>query len=231
MYESKILLSLHKLVSPTAKEICLDTRVPKNKVYEILENFISKQIIQLHPTKPKRYSVINLKGLLHDNLARETKSLQEIEEQIDTAIGTPQKTAEYDETFSVMEGESAMINKIVETLSEVNKESIGLIDVWAVRQSNLRAVKEAISRGVKFYFLGTIDKQSLPIATAYAKLGVEVRHYPVQGAGYSIFDGRYVQLRVTERKIISLWVESEQFATMLRRNFFEMWEKGKNVRL
>ncbi|MEK6960645.1 MAG: helix-turn-helix domain-containing protein [Nanoarchaeota archaeon] len=231
LYESKVLLSLHKLKDPTAKEVCQDSEVPKNKVYEVLEGLIRGQIVRILPAQPKRYCVINLKGVLQERLAKRSSDIQALEGQLDSAIGVPQKSASYDETFWVMEGESAMINKIIETLADVHNESIGLIDVWAIRPANLRAVRDAISRGVKFYFLGTIDKKSRPIAREYAKLGVEVRHYPVHGAGYSIFDGRKVQLRVTEKKIVSLWVESEQFADMLRKNFFQLWSKGRKISL
>lgn len=229
LYESKILLSLAWLGPSTAKEIGKEADVPKNKVYEILENFREKEIIQLVPTKPKRYNVINLKQILKKRVTEKKEKLDDIEKNVEKILDNLPKTNNFEETFWIMEGVNAMVNKILEKLDTIENESIAFVDLWVAKPENLRAVKKCIKRGVNFYFLGTIDKKTKPIAREFAKIGVNIRHYPVKGAGYSIFDKKYVQLRVTEKKVLTLWVESPHFGQMLRQHFFDLWKQARPV--
>jgi sugar-specific transcriptional regulator TrmB len=230
VYESKILFSLARLKSATAKEIKEDSLVPVNKVYEILEDFQRRSIVQLLPEKPKKYSLINLKQVLKGRLEEKKKSLDKVGKDIEDLFNNLSSSNVYEQTFWVMEGVDSMVNKIVETLEKVNDESIGFIDVWVARPENLEIVKKCIKRGVKFYFIGDINDETKPYAKKFAKLGVKIRHYPIQGAGYSIFDKKYVQLRITEKKVIIMWVENAQFANILRQHFFEIWKQAKPIK-
>ncbi|HKZ33681.1 MAG TPA: helix-turn-helix domain-containing protein [Candidatus Nanoarchaeia archaeon] len=230
LYESKILLALAKLKTAGASEIEKDSNVPKNKVYEILDNFKRKGIVQLLPSKPKKYSLINIEQVLKEIVNEKKKNLDIVDKSLDRLYENLGSNTSYEETFWIMEGVDAMVNKIVDTLKDLKEESIGYIDIWVVKPENVKAVKKAIKHGVKFYFLGTIDKESKPLAKKYAKLGVKIRHYPIKGAGYSIFDKKYVQLRVTTDKLINLWIENENLAGIMRQHFFELWKKGKPVK-
>ncbi len=230
LYESRILLALAKLRTASVSEIERDSNVPKNKVYEILDIFKRKGIVQLLPSKPKKYSLVNIKQVLREIVDRRRKHLDAVDKNLDRLYENLGSNNSYEETFWITEGIDAMVNKIVNTLKDLNEESIGYIDVWVVKPENVKAVKKAIKRGVKFYFLGTIDKESKPLAKKYAKVGVKIRHFPIKGAGYSIFDKKYVQLRVTTGKLINLWIENQNLANIMRQHFFELWKRGKPVK-
>lgn len=229
LYEAKILLALAKLKTASVSEIERDSNVPKNKVYEILDIFKRKGIVQLLPSKPKKYNLVNIKQVLKERIDQKKKHLEVVDKSLDKLYENLGSNNSYEETFWIMEGVDAMVNKIVDTLKDLSEESIGYIDVWVVKPENVKAVKEAIKRGVKFYFLGTIDKESKHLAKKYAKVGVKIRHYPIKGAGYSIFDKKYVQLRVTTDKLVNLWIENQNLANIMRQHFFELWKKGKPV--
>ncbi len=230
VYESKILFSLSKLKSATAKEIKEDSLVPVNKIYEILEDFQRRGIVQLLPEKPKKYSLVNLKQVLKDRLEEKRKNLDKVSKEVEELFKSISNNQMYEQAFWVMEGVDSMVNKIVETLPKIKEESIGFIDIWVARPENLKMVKKCIKRGIQFYFIGDINEETKPYAKKFAKLGVKIRHYPIQGAGYSIFDKKYVQLRITEKKVIILWVENAHFANILRQHFFEIWKQAKQVR-
>lgn len=230
LYEARVLLALAKLKTATASEIGRDSNVPKNKVYEVLDIFKRKGIVQLLPSKPKRYDLVNFQQVLKERIDEKKKHLENIDKNLNKLYENLNTNKTYEDTFWIMEGIDAMVNKIVDTLGDIKEESIGFVDVWVVKPENLMAVKKAIKRGVKFYFLGTIDKESKPMAKRYAKLGVKIRNYPIKGAGYSIFDSKYVQLRVTTDKLINLWIENPNLANIMRQHFFELWKQAKPVK-
>ena len=75
LYESKILLSLAKLKTASVSEIGKDSNVPKNKIYEILDIFKRRGIVQLLPSKPKRYNLVNIKQVLKERVDQKKKHL------------------------------------------------------------------------------------------------------------------------------------------------------------
>jgi len=229
LYEAKILSALNEVPSSTAKDISQISEVPKNKVYEILEDLLRTEIIEVLPTKPKKYNSPNLKELIKNRLSSEAEKLKELEKQTDILLAETNEQEKID-SFWVTEGQHAMVGKIVKTMKKVKKESIGYIDIWTVRDENLKAIKNGMKRGVKFYFLGNIDTKTRSIAKKYFDLGVEVKNYPVKEAGYSIFDSRYVQMRVTKAKTISIWIDNKYLAGIMREHFFENWKKGRTVK-
>jgi len=225
LYEAKILLEVVSHGRTNATQIAMNTGVPKNKVYEILENFLERRIITSFLSKPKQYSVKNLRGILKKNLQYKKRELKKIEGDVNKFIRTLPMRKESEKDFQIMEGKTAMVEKIVKTLDKVDKESIGFIDVWTARPENLKAIKQAIARGVKFYFLGEVNKKTISMIRKYQQLGVQIKNYPIEGAGYSILDKKYVQLRVTEEKLISLWIENSYLAGILRQHFWGIWRK------
>ncbi|MCA9459150.1 MAG: TrmB family transcriptional regulator [Nanoarchaeota archaeon] len=229
LYESKILLSLAKYQKAPVKLIEKDSLVPRNKVYEILYNLSKKGYIQIYNDKPKEYGVVNLKEIVNELLVRKEEKIKNLKIESKKMILDLKEDKYFEEKFWVMKGTDSMVNKIVETLETTKKESIGYVDVWVLKYSNLKSVKEAINRGVNFYFMGPIDKESLPIAKKYAEIGVEVRDYKIERAGYSIFDSKKVQLRVSENEVISLWIENKNFANIMREHFFNCWKKAKKI--
>jgi len=230
IYESKILLSISKFQKVSVKQIEKDTNVPKNKIYEILQNLTSKGIVQIYNEKPKLYGVVNLKETINEQLDKRESELKNLKKEVEKISLLNEKEKYFEEKFWVMKGTDAMVNKIVETLEETREESIGYIDVWVAKYSNLKSVKEAIKRGVKFYFLGPIDENSRTIAKKFADIGVEVRDYKIDKAGYSIFDSKKVQLRISTDEVLSLWIENENFAQILREHFFNQWKKAKKFK-
>lgn len=227
LYESKILLALAGFGQAEAKEIAQAASVPKNKVYEILENLLEKEVVQVLPTKPKKYAILDLKQFILDNIEAKKEFLSKTKGEVMGLLGKIGSPKLQEKDFWVMEGKAAMVNKIVKVLVDIQKESIGFIDIWTAKPENLKAIRRAAERGVKFYFLGPINKNTLPMVKKYRRLGVKVKNYYVKGAGYSIFDSKYVQMRITDKKVISLWIENCYLAGILRQHFFEAWKKVK----
>lgn len=231
LYEGKILIALIQSPEAAAKEITQLSEVPKNKVYEILENLKHRSIIEELPTKPKKYRAANLLTQLKSRAKTRREEIDNLERRIESFTTESISKQSNEQKFWVTEGADAMIKKIANTLPDIKKESIGYIDIWKGIPENYHAVEKAIARGVKFYFLGSVDNpEAISIARKYIKLGVEIREHKTTGAGYSIFDNRYLQIRVSEQKVISLWIDNKYLANILRQHFFQVWQKANKLK-
>ncbi|MDA8597191.1 hypothetical protein N9L26_02535 [Candidatus Pacebacteria bacterium] len=229
VYESQMLDVLLRIESPTAKDIAQISLVPKNKVYELLEKLHKDGVIEVLPTKPKRFRLLDLeKSILQLKRKQESKH-DDAFSHIQQILKSKKSEPDLEKEVWVTEGEKAMLTRIQKVLKSTQKESIGFVDVWAGSDIHYKSVEAAIGRGVKFYFLGPADKKYKKIIKKYLSLGVEIREFPVETAGYSIFDSQEVQMRVSSGKLVSLWIKNKYLATMLREHFFQNWKKSKKI--
>ena len=67
-YESKVLVSLLKLKIATTKEIGLNSGVPQNKLYHILNKFEILGIVELIPERLKKYQLINIETIVDNRI-------------------------------------------------------------------------------------------------------------------------------------------------------------------
>ena len=230
IYESKIILALLEVKEPTAKDIAQLSLVPKNKVYEILENLQSDSVVEVLQTKPKRFRLLELEKCIAQ-IEQDRMDVYKVSStKVHSLIKKKKENITYELDIWTTEGERAMLTKVNQVLKSTQKESIAFIDVWAESRENYKTIEKAIARGVKFYFLGPLNTQSKQIIKNYIKVGVEVRAYPVEAAGYSIFDSKRVQMRVSSKKVISVWIHNKYLATILREHFFHNWKKAKIIK-
>jgi len=229
VYESKILDVLLRIEVPTAKDIAQTTSVPKNKVYELLEKLNSDGVIETLPTKPKRFRILNLEKSIIQNKQITEERFEYAFSNIQKALKVKKKETDSQKEVWVTEGEKAMLTRIQKTLLSVQKESISFVDIWSGSEEHYKYVAKAIQRGAKFHFLGPNSRQAKGIIKKYLELGVEIREFPVETAGYSIFDGQEVQMRVSSGKLTSLWIKNKYLATILREHFIQNWKKAKKI--
>lgn len=231
VYESQILNVLIRVNESTAKDIAQSSLVPKNKVYELLEKLHRDGVMEVLPTKPKRFRLINLERSILQLKRSQEKKYEDSFTHIQKILQAKKHEPSSEREVWVTEGEKAMLTRIQSVLKTTQKESIGFVNVWAGNEVHYKSVKEAIERGVKFYFLGHADKKYKDVIKRYISLGVEIREFPVETAGYSIFDSQEVQMRVSSGKLVSLWIKNKYLATILREHFFQNWKKTKKIKI
>jgi len=228
-YEAKLIEVLLETDQPTAKDIAQITAVPKNKVYELLEKLQEQSVVEALPVKPKRFRLLDFAAYMQTHAATQQQALADATKSLEKIIPKKKHSAEDGREVWATEGSEAMLTKINSVLNHTQKESIAFIDVWVESNENYALVKKALNKGVKFYFLGPKTAAAKPTIKKYLKLGVSVREYPVESAGYSVFDSSFVQMRTSSEKIISVWIQNDYLAQIMREHFFHCWKKSKKM--
>ncbi|MDD5192088.1 MAG: helix-turn-helix domain-containing protein [Candidatus Nanoarchaeia archaeon] len=233
-YEAKTLSSLIKLKSASPKEISLNSSVPQNKLYSILNKFEKLGILAVIPSETKKYELINLKQFIKDKikekeeklklLKKDSGKMQELKERGNQAV------------FSLIKGQRAIMNKIAETNNQVEKEILGVQRNWKVWGEGLREMQNAIKRGVDVKFIGVINDENIERVKEWKKVGCKIKAFNKKFGDYplrfSIFDGKYARMTIGKPEIqnpenyITIWTDSKALIIMLRNQFNEMWKQS-----
>jgi sugar-specific transcriptional regulator TrmB len=235
-YESKAISSLSRIGSASAKEISLDSGVPQNKLYSILNNFEKKGLLSRIPSDTKKYRLINLKGFVDRTIRRRQKELDLLKGESDKIEDLAD---EEPAVFSLIKGQRAIMNKLAETNLKVEKEILGVQRNWKIWGEGLRAMKEAVKRGVVVKQIGVINEETWKRAKEWKEVGVKIRGYNEKFGEYplrfSVIDNKYARITVGKPEIqdpkeyITIWTDSKALVRMLRNQFMKMWKESKAV--
>jgi len=235
-YESKVLASFTKLNSATPKEIALDSGVPQNKTYSLLNKFKDLGILAVIPSDIKKYKLINLNTFINNKIKENEKRLRVLKENSKEIYHN--RTDEKQFIFSLIKGQVATLNSIAEKNIKVKKEILGVQRNWKIWGSGLRAMKKAVKRGVKVKMIGLIDKNTKDRAEEWKKLGIKIKAYnkkfgenPLR---FSIFDNKESRITIGKPEIqnpeeyITIWTSSKPLINILKKQFRDMWKESKS---
>lgn len=234
-YEAKTLASLARLSQATPKQISLDSGVPQNKLYLIIKKLEKQYLLSVIPSEPKQYKLINLKTHINKKIKNKEQSLKKLK-NLSKNLELIQESSSQG-IFSIIKGQQAIMHKLAEQNLKVEKEILGVQRHWKVWAGGLRAMESAIKRGVKVKLIGVINDKTKQRASEWKKLGCQIRafnnkfgEYPLR---FSIFDNKAARLTIGKPEIpnpkdyITIWTSSRSFISILRKQFFEMWEESK----
>ncbi len=241
-YETKIYITLNKLKSATATEISQNSTVPRNKVYEVIENMKEKGFIMELPIKPKKFKITNLEKL-RDIIAKKEEKLKKLNNETDNLFDFLKEeslSSNSKEQMWVIKGQKNIVEKIAYEMTNMKEETLSVFRSNASIGTSFRNTKNAIERGVKIKMIGQVNKKSLPKIQKYLDMGVEFRVYDEKklgkhGTRFSVFDKKKCRITIGKPEVesskdyITLWCESPSFASLMRMQFFTMWEQCEPI--
>ena len=236
-YESKVIASLIKLGNGDVKEISLDSGVPRNKLYRILRKFEDEGLLEIMPGELKKYKLINIKGFVNKKLKEKEHKLQELKSNSKNIEIIQDKEEQF--VFSLIKGQKAIMNKLVEINASVEKEILGVQRNWKYWGSGIREMEKAVKRGVKVKFIGVVDSKNMNKVKEWKKIGCKIRDYNKKFGEYplrfSVFDGKYARITLGKPEVkegkdyITILTDSKPLVNMLRNQFLGMWAESEKV--
>lgn len=233
-YESKIYLTLSKFGTLTVSQINKESQVPRNKIYESLENLRKKNKISIIPTFPKKYQIIN-----EEALEEEAKQILNTTSQLIKEIQTP-KTENPEDFFSILKGRKAVQAKLRYSNKNVKSEILSSNKLSNILPNNIKALKDSIDRGVKVKFITTFDPKKEKNYLAYMKSGAKIRIFDEKKFGYimpriSIHDKKITRITIGEPEIkngddyITIWTTSKIFSASQYAYLNDIWKKCEPI--
>jgi len=237
-YEIKIYLCLNKLETATANEISKDSTVPRNKVYEIIENMVREGFVMELLTKPKKYRITSL-DKLKENVETKKKELNILENETDKLVeklkllnwGSKEK-----DPLWIIKGQKNIVDKIAFEMNMVEHETLSVFRNNVDNGTALRNTRDAVNRGVKVRMIGCVNEKNVNKIKRWIEIGVDFRVYNEElfgehGTRFTIFDDKKCRITIGKPEIkeaddyITSWIESPSLVRYMKFMFYSMWDK------
>ena len=244
-YESKVYSSLVFLGPSKAGTISKDSQVPQSKIYEVLDQLMSKQLVEVFDGRPKEFKAANPEIAIKNLLEEKTKEIEKLKKKIDemSAFMKPVKKEETLNGIWTIKGEKfrEFFNKTAEMLERSQKYVYAITRNFS-RSSNMsEGVRKCINRGVKIRVIGMeeIDKDNYYKAKWYQDNGIQIRIFEANiHPRIVVVDGKELLLRLDHNtqkrdrfRFSSLWSEDPSLVTVMDNYVKNMWENSTPVKL
>lgn len=230
-YETQIVLALLNIGSAKVGEISKKCSVPKNKIYESLQNLLKRGLIKEIPSVPKRYFIKNISEL-EILLKQKQEDIRNLEKEFSKLkkIRRDKMLNEVNEPIGIVYGHEAFVNKLKEAISNVKKENFIVMNKIRIDPVVMRLTKEAMNRGSEIRVLTSIQNKGK--MGDWKKLGVKTRFIEnMPDLTFSIFDDKICRLNLDigiNLEDPTLWIENKAFIILLRDKFLSMWKDAKS---
>ncbi len=191
-YEAKAYLALVELEEATAREVADVSRVPRTKIYGVIDDLHEKSLVEVIPERPKKF----LPEPFHDYLDRYEdrfkERLEQIKEDKERFEGLIEATSspgiQGAGKFRSLKGRKNVLNRLLEMIESAENSIWMLGSAFAPLRLNYYSplLHEKVDQGViarvQCPILST-NRMDIKEAMAYA----EVRHRDSENTGSSVF--------------------------------------------
>jgi len=243
-YEAKALATLLEEKELTAEEISTYSKVPKAKIYTVLESLRKRGLITVHNTRPKRYSGKSIDRIVPILIKQKEEELSKLRKEAEKAKklfrGTTKKHAIH---VRRIWGETAVWEQVFKMIREAEKEVLLLatkeLYLTAFSKKTTGELGKLFFRRKKGYALNIISKSAS--AEMLEKMPTEVleglavpeekfRRVPDEMIinPFIVVDRRKVGLPIIDPKtgkfVGGTLIEGEELARPYVEYFLTLWE-------
>jgi sugar-specific transcriptional regulator TrmB len=240
-YESKAYASLVFMGPSRAGAVARESNVPQSKIYDVLDQLMGKQLVEMFDGRPKEFKAVQPETALRNLLDDRANELDVLKGRVQT-IGDYLKPAKPTEVLGgvwTIKGErfKEFFNKAAEMMDRSERYVYAITREYSRTASLAEALHKARKRGVKVRVVGMekVDAQNYHKAKWYADSGIDVRVSETKVHPRMIVaDGREILLRLDydpgKRNgffFSSMWSEDASLVAVIDSYVKNMWNNAK----
>lgn len=245
-YESRAYASLVFLGPSKATDVSKDSMVPQSKIYNVLDQLMNKQLVEMFDGRPKEFKAVEpavaLKNLLDEKMIEITAIKEQVEKMSDYLKPT-KPSGEVLSGVWTIKGKKwrEFFNKSAEMVDRSEKYVYGVTRDYSRSASLADAVRRCTKRGVKVCVIGmeTATKENYQKVKWYKEHGIDVRVFETKVHPRIILvDGREVLLRLDQEpkkksgfKFASLWSDDPSLVRVMDSYVKNLWTSAQPVKL
>ena len=239
-YEARTYLALLHLGVASARDVANLSRVPRTKIYSVLDDLHAKQLAEIIPERPKKYGVVPFDSYLRQ-FEREYKAkltkLEEDKKFLMAAFqskdnGGPDKAG----SFQVLKGRKNVLNRKYEMVGRADKEILEMgTEFSAVRMGYyMPLLKERARLGAKLRLLCPVTEANQENIEEFRRAGGDVRANPGKSPGsvIMIVDDSEVLIchyvpddeHLFKGEDIAIWSDDKAIVRDMKATILANWE-------
>jgi sugar-specific transcriptional regulator TrmB len=242
-YEARTYVTLALLGSSKAGYISKESGVPQSKIYDVLEELITKQLVEVSEGRPKEFRAVSpsvaLKGMI-ERRENELKSLKSKVSLIDSLLKPVR--GEVIEGVWIQKGrkQQEVMNRLADMLSRCNEYVYDITRDFSYSPEYRKAIKSCIRRGVKLRIMGmkTIDESNYFRAKWYDdnKIPIKIFETTVHPR-ILVVDGKELAIRLDNNPLKksfsfqSIWSEDPSLVKVMDSYMKNLWSMAKPVNM
>jgi len=237
-YEKKAILYLASVESSDAIDLGRKANIPQGRVYSVLNELKAKGIIEVVPSKPKKYKIENIKSSLNVYLQKYKADIAEKIGRI-TLLELKPKALDYSPSSSVtyFSGREEHLNALINVRNTAKKELLQMAPIFKGTFASRLSLQHALERGVKVKILiAGITEENRGKIKICLDNGAEIRKtQSPELLSLTIKDNQELLLSVEdytkEEERVVMLSRSKSLLEAMRQTFFKLWNKSKKVGL
>ncbi len=242
-YEARTYLALQDLQTATARDIANLSRVPRTKIYSVLDDLHEKQLAEIIPERPKKYEVVPFDRYLTEFEKRYKQKLERIEEDKEVLTRPPETSGnglgDKAGSFNVLKGRKNVMNRTHEMIARAEREIVELGTEYSVVRMGyyLPALKERADEDVELRLVCPVSEANLENVVEVAQLG-EVRHIPdkTPGSVMLVIDESEVLIchyvpddeHLFKGEDVAIWSDDQAIVRDMKNTILTQWENAES---
>lgn len=242
-YEARAFLALLDIGVGTAHDVAALSRVPRTKIYSVLDALHEKRLVEIIPERPKRYQPVSFDDYLENVKHGYQSKLHKLEadRKVMSREFAPCLPVEPERAgrFRVLKGRKNVVRRVLEMLNRATAEAVIMgSHAQATRLAHfLPLLRQRAKDGVKIRILLPVDERNEVVARELADVAT-VRHMPESsGSTIAVVDGREALLghpipddgHVFQGEDIAIWSDDGAIVSDLSGLVDVHWERGEDI--
>ncbi len=243
-YESRAYATLVFIGPAKASEISQEAIIPQSKIYEVLDQLMNKQLVEVFNGRPKEYKAVAPEIAFKNILEQRKNEIQELEKKLIYLKSFLKPIRPIEEVTSgiwTIKGKKwqEFFNKTAEMIDRSKNYVYGVTRDFSLTPTLQKSVKNAIRRGVKIRVIGMErpNEISYPRVKWYKANGIEVRIFETKvHPRIVLIDDNEVLLRLdhdpTKRNRFgfnSIWSNDPSLVHVFNVYVKNLWEKAEKI--
>jgi sugar-specific transcriptional regulator TrmB len=241
-YESKAYSTLSVLGPVKAGDLSREANIPQSKIYEILENLVRKQLIEVLEGRPKEYKAVSPEVIIKSLVMEKEHEIKILKEQalVISTLLKPEKPREEIMTgVWIQKGEKffEFFDKLSETFDRAEKYVYAITRDFSYSHRLRDAIRGCIKRDVKLYIMGLeINETNYYKAKWYDTNGLPLRVFETKiHPRIAVVDGKEVSIRLDSDPLKkkfsfqSIWSEDPSLVSVFDSYMKNLWKNSKPV--
>jgi|GEM_PF-2457533 len=231
-YESEAYIALIKLGSASAFQISKVSSVPFGRIYDSLNVLEMKGLVEVVPSKPKKYKVVNPKTGLYGLVDEQLNELSIIRDQVRSAVKQIGKK-DISDLVTINTGKVNFAKRVAEHFNYEHEywatSDDFKIEDWypSIKRRYSAKGREASSR----YILVNNNKADPERLKAVKKAGVNIKHYTLPGIRILVSDEELVTISIQDptHEWVNIHAHNKTLGKALTKLLRTAYNKGKKV--